>query len=97
MAMMNCPECGKKIIDGAKTCPECGWENPMLRKKEIKRGLGKGLGIAAIIIGVLLMVVVFAANAAWGPGAPSREDGFVTAAFIFMIAGAVIIFLNRKK
>ena len=45
MAMMNCPECGKKISDGAKTCPECGWENPMLRKKEIKRYRVKGLGI----------------------------------------------------
>ena len=73
------------------------WMGESNVSKEIKRDRGKGLGIAAIIIGVLLMVVVFAANAAWGSGAPSREDGFVTAAFIFMIAGAVIIFLNRKK
>ena len=97
MAMMNCPECGRKISDEARTCPECGWENKMIRQKDIKRGRGKSFGIAAIIIGVLLLIFGFAATAAWGDGDVARANGLANTAFILIIGGAVVVFLNRKK
>lgn len=33
MALIECPECGKKISENAESCPNCG--NPMNKKKEI--------------------------------------------------------------
>lgn len=32
MALINCPECGKEISDKAKSCPNCGYELPILEQ-----------------------------------------------------------------
>lgn len=34
MALISCPECGKKVSEHAESCPECG--NPIAAAKESK-------------------------------------------------------------
>lgn len=38
MALIECPECGKKISDKASACPECG--NPMAQQGQPDQGNG---------------------------------------------------------
>lgn len=50
MALIKCPECGKKVSDKASTCPECG--NPVPKKK----GIGCIGGLLLLIIGLMVVV-----------------------------------------
>lgn len=34
MALIKCKDCGHKMSDKAKACPECGWPNEVLAKKK---------------------------------------------------------------
>ena len=49
MSMINCPECGKKISDKAKTCPNCGYTLHDMKKKKF---------VVSIIIFMIIIVSV---------------------------------------
>ena len=53
MALINCPECGKKISDQAKTCPNCGFKIKRKKTKEEKKKVMKTCGV---IFGVLVLL-----------------------------------------
>ncbi len=70
MALIECPECGKKISEKANACPNCG--NPMKRSKsepkiEVKgqkegcflQTLNVGCMIIFAIIGLIILMVIF--------------------------------------
>lgn len=52
MSIINCPECGNKISDNAKSCPHCGFGS----SSKGKSGGTKGAGFK--IIGAFILLVV---------------------------------------
>jgi uncharacterized membrane protein YvbJ len=70
MALIECPECGKRISEKASACPNCG--NPMRRYKsepkiEVKgqkegcflQTLNVGCMIIFAIIGLIILMAIF--------------------------------------
>jgi hypothetical protein len=51
MALIKCKECGKKISNTAKTCPNCGAKNK-------KKGLGIGGILLLSIVTFFLLVII---------------------------------------
>ena len=63
MALIQCPECKKKVSDTATSCPKCGWQlTPekvqKIREDEKARNLGclvlTGVVVVLIVVGSLL-------------------------------------------
>ena len=71
MALVSCPECGKKISDAARSCPHCGYairesltnqaKRTPLTEKTSSRGYGIFLcaGGMVMVLGGLLSCLVF--------------------------------------
>lgn len=76
MALISCPECGKKVSDTAKTCIHCGFQlsddnivdkvenvtNDIKNKLGKKKLIGIGIAVAILIIGLIVFFVVKDAN-----------------------------------
>lgn len=56
MALINCPECSKRISDSASNCPNCGF--PINPAKEPKPK-GQGCFMQTLNAGCLIIVVIF--------------------------------------
>ena len=52
MSIINCPECGNKISDNAKSCPHCGFGSSSKGKS------GGSLGSVIQIFGVIILFAV---------------------------------------
>lgn len=61
MALIECPDCGKKISDTVKKCPNCGYH----KKVEINKNLLIIVGTVAGIILVTIFIVNFLSR--WRP------------------------------
>lgn len=59
MALIQCPECGKKVSDKAPTCPNCGAPiRAHIIEKTGKRYKGyQLLGALLIAVGIMLAIV----------------------------------------
>lgn len=55
---MFCPKCGKKNIDSAIYCDECGGKLPK-EKNEKNAAIGRYKGLQYALIGILLLIVLF--------------------------------------
>ena len=69
MALIQCPECGKKVSDKAKECPECGHpiaevtaEKKVVIKNEegcFLQTLNVGCALVALVIIVIVLLLIF--------------------------------------
>lgn len=57
MALINCPECDKRISDQAENCPSCG--HPINPNQPVKQK-GEGCFLQTLNIGCLIVLAVFA-------------------------------------
>ena len=59
VALINCPECQKRISDRAFSCPNCGYQLN-IEYAPYKRPIpGRGFGIASMIMGIFALLYVF--------------------------------------
>ena len=107
MALMDCPECGKKISDKAFSCPGCGCpveKNKMKIEVEIQEGKRRGgcltaflvLDIVASIVSVIFSPFLVGASRTQFPDLP----GWLATASIFLTVLSLISCLgiwNWKK
>lgn len=56
MALIDCPECGKRISDKAESCPNCGV--PIRRRKDPENSKKNPALVVVAIIGAIVAVVV---------------------------------------
>lgn len=56
MALVTCPECGRKVSTNAATCPNCG--NRMGRRSS--QQLKTGCMVLAIIFGIFIVLSLLA-------------------------------------
>ncbi|MFQ3578757.1 MAG: zinc ribbon domain-containing protein [Bacteroidales bacterium] len=105
MAIISCPECGKKVSDKAIACPDCG--NPISQQhphisaghitiEHTSKKLKRNLLIYAILIGIsfiLMMIGLFIRATA------SEEFGaFLSSiSFLLMIIGVFGLILTKIK
>lgn len=90
MALIFCPECGKKVSDKADSCPNCGWRVELL-KNNYNNGSnqypndkkhhhdnepqgGKKINTTAILIAVILALALITCAAILREGASSSSD-----------------------
>lgn len=71
MALINCPDCGKKVSDQAPTCPNCGrpleevsQSTPNVKAEGQKEGcflqtMNAGCMIIFAIIGIIILLAIF--------------------------------------
>jgi len=56
MALIDCPDCGRKVSDKAPNCPQCGKPMAMLAGKAVqttrKGGKYEGIGFVLIVGGI---------------------------------------------
>lgn len=62
MALINCPECGKKVSGQAQSCPNCG--TPILNRLQNNGWyrMRKGLGLFNVIIGLCVFMMESTGN-----------------------------------
>lgn len=53
MALVSCPECGQRVSDGARTCPNCGLDSPggvaHLEIQRVRRLSGGGIPMSVLV------------------------------------------------
>jgi predicted nucleic acid-binding Zn ribbon protein len=62
MALIICPECGKKISESADSCPKCGYLLTPEIAEKIKKRQKEGEIIGGVITLAIIIVVVFIFN-----------------------------------
>lgn len=65
MALLTCPECGRKVSEEASACPECGYPVDKmigLQTPESQKKLGNGLGVAGFVVSIVALLFSFAAS-----------------------------------
>lgn len=56
MALKPCRECGREVSTEAKSCPNCGAENPVKKQSIGQKRVGTGTG-CLIILGIFLVTM----------------------------------------
>ena len=63
MALIKCPECGKKISAQAKSCPSCGYDLPPPIEQKVIKGIntiGKlGINVTMGPLAVIMKIFYF--------------------------------------
>jgi len=57
MALINCPECGKRISNQAESCPNCGHPINFIKYEKNKR---EGCFLQTLNVGCLMILIFFA-------------------------------------
>ena len=52
MALIKCPECGKEISSGSKSCVNCGYK---IKQKKNKKLIGI-IAISVVVIAIIIIV-----------------------------------------
>ena len=65
MALLTCPECGRKVSEEASACPGCGYPVDKmigLQTPESQKKLGNGLGVAGFVVSIVALLFSYAAS-----------------------------------
>ena len=58
MALINCPECKKKISETVDSCPHCGYKFSSGETKELKQKQNQNAIIGFIVLAVIIFVLI---------------------------------------
>ena len=76
MALINCPECNKKISDTVKACPHCGYSLKGIKKNNVKNNMNyhnKSVKTGIILVVTIVVIVIFGINILNYFNNPSRK------------------------
>jgi hypothetical protein len=65
MALIDCPECGKRVSSNAPTCPHCG--NPIAKSSIANpevHGKGEGIFMKSLNCGCMIVLAIVALTVA---------------------------------
>jgi len=90
MAMIECPECQKRVSDKAATCPDCGCPVAPAVVQTIEQTGKRYKG--AQVIGICLSVLGAFIGCVTLSGSEPSPDGIVPGLIVFVIGIAICIF-----
>ncbi|RUO36473.1 zinc ribbon domain-containing protein [Aliidiomarina sanyensis] len=110
MAIISCPECGKKVSDKAATCEHCGFllgahdSESLARKGRLQRSQKLSKLVSQQMLAILLFVAGIGASFyEWGttgigPWMPYIGGGVATFSFVwYLVTRGRIYVLKRQR